>query len=259
MTSYPPPPKAAGDTGYPPPPSNGYDGYSNLSMDHTEDPLGKALIDDADQKLKKRVRIFKFLARSLTFILSIAITGNLAKVLGKYLATKGVLIGGRNAWAKDTKLWPTIMLLVIAVISAFINSIIMLAYCWRSVKHANRASMISTLFTSVIFVVHIVIWIVTAALYKYGKDTHGVSNDLWGWTCSSKAFKIQPQFQKVVDFDQYCSIQTNSFRLSVAQAVAEIFGLIVWFFVLRRISSKRKIKRIESEHIPVQNMSGQNF
>jgi hypothetical protein len=104
------------------------------------------------------------------------------------------------------------MLFTVSVISLILNLLIMASYFF-SVKFANIFSTTSTVFSSVTFLGHIVLWAVVAGLYRYGKDTHGKSNDLWGWTCSNGAAEIQEQFKDVVDFHHFCGIQVSKRRV----------------------------------------------
>jgi hypothetical protein len=128
----------------------------------------------------------------------------MAMSLHKFASTKNTIVGGRNPWARNTKLWPTIMLFSVAAVTLILNLVIVIAY-FRSFKAANRASTISAIFGVFVFGGHVLVWISAAALYRYGKDTNGISNDLWGWSCSRGAEKIQSQFQDVVNFDHLCS------------------------------------------------------
>ena len=52
---------------------------------------------------------------------------------------------------------------------------------------------------------HVAIWIGVSSAYRIGKD----GNDLWGWTCSPKAQKIQGEFRDVINFERFCSIQVS--------------------------------------------------
>ena len=129
----------------------------------------------------------------------------MAVTLHKYLSTRDIVIDGRTAWAHDTKTWPTLMLLVVAALSAAVNLAVLFAYM-RDVAAANKTETLSTI---VVWGGHITVWGTTAALYRYGKDTNGVSNDLWGWTCSQSAATIQAPFNNVVHFPTFCHVQVS--------------------------------------------------
>ncbi|KAI9813683.1 MAG: hypothetical protein M1832_006111 [Thelocarpon impressellum] len=204
-----------------------------------------------DRKLKRYIRVMRVVSRFFAFGLSLALTATMALTLHKYYSTRGTIIGGRNAWAANTKLWPTTMLLVIAVVSLTINLTILGSY-WHSVKAANRAAIVSTVFTVTVLVTHLVIWIVTVALYRYGKDTNGKSNDLWGWSCGAPG-KIQQQFSDVVDFKQYCNLQSGSWYMSMLEAAVEILTVLTYLLVYRRLKVKKAIRKSQAP-IPVQNL-----
>ncbi|KAI9847302.1 MAG: hypothetical protein M1837_002889 [Sclerophora amabilis] len=180
--------------------------YNEVPHEAVEEQTGQGAVKDS--KLKRNIRILRVVFRVLNAIVALAITGIMAAVLGKFLATRDVIIDGRNAWAKDTKLWPSIMLFAIAGVSLILNVAILLSYK-RSVKAANKAAMISAVFTGLEWTAEVVVWCLAASLYRYGKDTDGKSNDLWGWACSQGAAKIQEKFDDVVQFKPYCDVQVR--------------------------------------------------
>ncbi|MCJ1225297.1 hypothetical protein MMC12_001946 [Toensbergia leucococca] len=128
----------------------------------------------------------------------------MALTLHKYLSTRDIIVSGRNAWAKDTSTWPTIVLLSASSFT-FLFSIVTLAAYLISVRAANTANNVCTLGGLIELVAHMVAWISTAALYRFGKNVH----DLWGWSCSEKAQNIQGEFRDVVDFSRFCTIQVG--------------------------------------------------
>jgi hypothetical protein len=122
--------------------------------------------------------------------------------LHKYLSTRHIIIGGRNAWAKQTTTWPTILLLSTSSITLLINLAVVIAYL-KSIRAANRTHDLASWIAGAVFVAHVAMWIATSMLYRTGKTGH----DLWGWSCDPKAKKIQPQFAHVVNFERYCNLQ----------------------------------------------------
>lgn len=56
----------------------------------------------------------------------------------------------------------------------------------------------------------IAVWIVSVAIYRYGKepDELGKFTDLWGWTCSPAARAIQDEVPNV-EFGRYCTVQVS--------------------------------------------------
>jgi hypothetical protein len=114
----------------------------------------------------------------------------------------------RTAWAIDSKVWPTYMYLAIATISVIMNASVLGAYL-KSVKAANKVESVQTWIDRVIMAFNVGIWVVSVAIYRYEKDTGGVSNDLWGWTCSSTAQSLQQTFKTEVPFNTYCTAQAS--------------------------------------------------
>lgn len=132
----------------------------------------------------------------------------------KFFATKDVVRGvngqSRTAWAHDTITWYTYMYFAIATISLVLNSAIMIAYM-RGIRHANRAASVASIWSTAVLIGHITVWAVSSALYRYGKEPKdGKFRDLWGWTCSPAAQKIQEIFKDQINFDQYCNVQVSS-------------------------------------------------
>ena len=112
-------------------------------------------------------------------------------------------MGGRNAWAKDTTIWPTILLLSTSSATVLVSLLILASYL-LSVKHANKTEKtVGTAGFVIEMGAHVAVWVATAVAYRLGQT----GNDLWGWTCSDKADQIQDQFQAVIDFNNFCNVQ----------------------------------------------------
>lgn len=145
------------------------------------------------------------MARILTFLLSIYPLVSQATTLHKFLSTRDIIIGGRNAWAKETTIWPTILLLSTSGATLLVSILILASY-FRGVTYANKTD--KTIGTAGFVIetgAHIAVWVSTAAAYRVGKT----GNDLWGWTCSSKADGIQHQFQAIINFNDFCNVQVK--------------------------------------------------
>ena len=132
-------------------------------------------------------------------------------MLAKFITTKDEIRGGRGPWAKQTSLWPAIMLLSVSAISVLMGSLILTAYA-HSIRTANNVALFQTWFVSLVEGAHIVTWIVVAVLYRTGKT----GKDLWGWACSPGAQKIQVNFEGIVNFNSVCSrgVCTHGRRIS---------------------------------------------
>lgn len=161
------------------------------------------------QTLKRYLRIGKIVTKVITLLFSTIMFAIMLFMVIKYSTTKSDFRGGRTAWPKQPKLWPTFMLLVGAGLTLLLSLITLLSYCC-AFERARR----SWKLTVVKYVIHIGAWIVISTLYRYEKSAHGVNNDLWGWSCSTEAAALQSEFNGVVDFSSLCSVQVS--RLSVA-------------------------------------------
>src|SRR6266536_1582142 len=153
------------------------------------------------QVMKARIRRLRAVLRITTLLLAIYMTVSMIITLNKYLSSRHVIRGGRNAWAKQSTTWPTIPLLATSSITLQINAAVVVAYL-KSIRAANRTHDYASWIGGGVFVAHMGMWIATAVLYRTGKTGH----DLWGWSCDPKAKKIQPQFSDVVKFERYCNL-----------------------------------------------------
>ncbi|MCJ1245192.1 hypothetical protein MMC30_002393 [Trapelia coarctata] len=195
-----------------------------------------------DNRLKRNIRIFKFLARILTFLLAIYTTYSQATTLNKFLNTRNIIINNRNAWAKQTVIWPTIVLLSTSALTLIISLAILIAYFFDT-RHANKThNTIGTAGTVAEMASHVAVWVGSAIAYKTGNT----GSDLWGWTCSDGADGIQEAFRAVINFDDFCKVQTYAWFVSIAQAALAILTITVYLLAYRRIKHKEKMERHSS-------------
>ncbi|MCJ1286011.1 hypothetical protein MMC26_005353 [Xylographa opegraphella] len=192
-----------------------------------------------DYRLKRQIRIWKLVTRIFTFLLAIYPLYSQAITLHKFLSTKDIAIDGRNAWAKETTIWPTILLLSTSSATMLVSLLILASYL-LGVRHANKTEKtIGTAGFVIEMGAHIAVWVATAAAYRLGKT----GNDLWGWSCSDAADQIQDQFQAVIDFNNFCNLQSYAWILSIAQAVALILTGAVYYLAWRRLKHKEMMKK----------------
>ncbi|KAI9677856.1 MAG: hypothetical protein M1829_002353 [Trizodia sp. TS-e1964] len=184
-------------------------GYNEVPTQFTEDRMEQ--MRRQDELLKRRIRMMRAFSRVASAILAAAILGIMARTLQQYYTSRNVSIDGQTPWAKDTKLWPTLMLFIIAVVTFVLNAFILLAYCC-SVAAANRTSSWATVVTILLSVGHIVVWVVVAVVYRLSREdgVTGPARDLWGWACSDAADELQEKFQDIVNFD---TIFVEGYRL----------------------------------------------
>jgi len=190
-----------------------------------------------DVKLKTSIRILRFISRLAATAIAIVTASQEAVTFSTYLKTRNTQRDGRGPWAKETSLWPTIMLLAISAITAILGLLIVIAYL-ISIKTANAISSVQFGASMIIELAHIVIWVIVAILYRVGKT----GKDLWGWACSPLAENIQPDFENVVHFDAVCSRGSSSWHLALASAGVQMLGGIIWYLVFRRLKVQKKMK-----------------
>lgn len=180
----------------------------------------------SSQKYKKSIRSLRFITRLLSLILNALMIGVLSWALYKYYTTKSHPISPTNPallWVTPATLWPTFVLLGIALITFFMNGFTLIAYCC-GVGAANKVNTCSTVVSYIFLGVHVVLWGIAAGAFKMG----GNGSDLWGYSCSDAADKIAQEVKSYVDFGKLCSSQVGcSLILWEIITDAEIDGSMV--------------------------------
>ncbi|KAF2623384.1 hypothetical protein BU25DRAFT_350224, partial [Macroventuria anomochaeta] len=204
--------------------------------------------------LKARIRRFRVVSRTLSFLISIGVLAPITMTLTKFLRTQNVYrdvvqadgtTKSRTAWAHDSKVWPTYSYFAVAAISTILNFATIFSYKF-GVSRANSVSYITSLFSWGIMLGNLVVWAVAAGVYRDEKDKHGKSNDLWGWTCSPAAQAIQRDFAGELDFNAYCNVQSASWFVGLAQVGASLLTVVIYVLVFKRKGSKRKVQRLST-------------
>ncbi|KAK5173119.1 uncharacterized protein LTR77_003241 [Saxophila tyrrhenica] len=203
-------------------------------------------LDLQDAKLKHRIRLLRIVSRALATVLSAATVAPLAITLVKFFQTKDTYMTvdgeSRTAWASGTIAWYTYMYFGISLVSFLLNAGIMISYI-RGVKQANATAKYAGYWSALILGAHVVVWAISVAVYRYGKEpVEGKFVDLWGWTCSEAANEIQEQVTDI-DFQQYCSIQTTSFFTGIANTVAGLLSAVIYLFAIMRMRSKKRAQQ----------------
>ena len=154
--------------------------------------------------------------------------------------------------------------LTFSVISFVLNIVILLAY-FKGIQRANKVAQIAAIWSGIILGIHIVFMGIGVAVYGGGADSKGadgVNRDLWGWTCSSDAQKLQPYMKDMV-FKEWCDVQvsipkhhppspyehlinqigrqTMAFYIGIANASAASLTLTIYGFAIARKRSKKKV------------------
>jgi len=215
------------------------------------------LLRQDDDRLKRRIRILRLVLRIITFIITILVFIPITMTLYKFLTTKDekrfvVVSDGtrleRGPWSLHTKAWPTYMYFAIALVSLIFNGAVVIAYA-RSIRAANKVDTIASSWSWAVLAGHVIMWTVGIILYKKEKKI----NDLWGWSCSKAAAKIQEEFLDEVNFSQYCSVQAYSWYAGLIQVGAAILSAFILFLVYRRYDTRKTIKKRETLMSDYQN------
>ncbi|KAE8450128.1 hypothetical protein EG329_006909 [Mollisiaceae sp. DMI_Dod_QoI] len=210
----------------PPPAENHAPGY------HVRQQIEEEELTRSSHALKSKIRRLRFVARFTAFALAIPTLILETFTLSDFYSTHNTIRDGRGPWARETSLWPSIMLVAASGITVLLGLLILAAYTWGSVRSANQVNTVQSTITIVVELVHIGLWIAVSVAYREGKT----GKDLWGWACSGAADNIQKNFDGVVDFNKVCNRGTANWALSIANAGFTIFNLSIWYWVLKRRS-----------------------
>ena len=197
----------------------------NARPPHSTDPATKPLVQPSEaavpqplkiqtpntrlrqrkyQTRKRYLRIGQQATNSISILFSAVIFAIMTYTVITFETTKDEFRGGRTAWPKQSKTWPMFMLLVCAGLTLLLSIITLFSYCC-AFKKAQK----SWKLTVVKYAIHIGAWVVVSVLYRYERNTHGIPDDIWGWSCSAKAATLQTQFNGVVTFSTLCSAQVR--------------------------------------------------
>jgi hypothetical protein len=117
----------------------------------------------------------------------------------------------RTPWPVGVETVYNNIYLTFSVITFMLDIVIMLAY-FKGIQRANKVAQIAAIWSSVILGIHIVFMVIAIAVYGSGADSKGadgMNRDLWGWTCSSDAQKLQP-YMKDMEYKKWCHVQVSN-------------------------------------------------
>lgn len=191
--------------------ANSYDPVPPSNTTKQDPSFSQAALEDFH--LKRSIRILKLVSRLLATILSATTLAPLLQTLIKFLRTKDIYftVEGqtRTAWAHDTIAWYTYMYAAVSAVSLLLNLVVLGAYLRGGFRGGNKAAVYESGWTWFIFGVNVVVWAVSAGIYRYGKEpVDGKFRNLWGWTCSTSAQEFQDVLTSV-DFEKYCGVQVS--------------------------------------------------
>jgi len=196
---------------------------------------------ERDIRIKTRVRLAKVLLRGINFSCSLIIVSMLAATFTIFNATK--LIPPRTSlspWAPQQKIWPQVVLLVIAGISLFASIIVIYAYWKGGHRRAEKAAVYYTTFACAFFVISIVMWGIGAGILQ-GSRNNSDGQDMWGWSCKDNTRK--KLFENEVSYDLICRMQNWSLLCCIIEVVVETITIAIYAVVFYRFYSKRKLRQ----------------
>ncbi|KAF8846796.1 hypothetical protein BDZ45DRAFT_608416, partial [Acephala macrosclerotiorum] len=190
------------------------------------------------------IRVLRFLTRFISLILNALVITALTYALYTYFTTRSRPISASNpasAWVNPANLWPTFLLLGIAVVTFFMNLITLIAYCC-SVRAANTVNTCTTVVSYIFLGVHVVLWGVAVGAFKMASN----GKDLWGYSCSSQADRIAGEVKSYVDFGKLCQRQTGAWYISIIEVIIYLLTFIITILMLCRSASKKKLKNVRN-------------
>ncbi|KAF9692283.1 hypothetical protein EKO04_009512 [Ascochyta lentis] len=194
-----------------------------------------------DIKVKVRVRIAKIFLRGINFACSLIVLSMIATALAIFHATKS--LPKRNnlpPWADNTKTWPQILLLTIAVISLVMSITVMIAYCRGGHNRAEKVAAYYTIFAVGFFIFSIIMWAVGAAVFNQSKAQNS-NKDMWGWSCVDN--KRRHLFEDDIAYGLVCRLQNWALVCCIIEVVIEVLCIIIYGIVFYRFWSKRKLRK----------------
>jgi hypothetical protein len=192
----------------PPPPANSY------AFDPTE-------------RDNRRIRILRAVQHTLTSVLSITIAVLQGLTYAKYQRTKDV----PNAWPTHPTLFPTLLLMIVAIMALAFDISSLIAYFMPGKRIAERAFRLTVKIHYWITAVKSMSYAIAAAVCRTGFSV-GNQKDLWGWSCSAQG----KDMSSVNDAMFNCAGNTAAWVLSILNIAIEVLGVLVTFCVTKRDS-----------------------
>lgn len=161
----------------------------------------------AIQKIKTRVRLAKVLLRGVSFSCSLIVLALVASTFSIFNATRG--LAQKNSftpWAPNTPVWPQILVLCIAAVSLLFSIGVLYGYCRGGHKRAEKVAVYYTVFSVMVFIVTLVMWVVGAAVLQNSRNSSS-NKDIWGWACNPGTRR--DIYQDQVDYELICRMQVS--------------------------------------------------
>ncbi|OAA73995.1 hypothetical protein ISF_00896 [Cordyceps fumosorosea ARSEF 2679] len=194
-----------------------------------------------DLKIKTRVRLAKFALRGVNFSCSLIILAMISSSFAIFNSTKQLPTQSKMpSWAQNTKTWPQKLVLAMSCVSLGACVLVFLAYCRGGHRRAERIGTYYTMFAIGWFLVSLVLWVVTAALFQNSKNNSG-NKDMWGWSCVDN--QRAHVFHDKVDYALVCRLQNWSLICMIIEIVVEVICITLYSVVFYRYYTKRRLTK----------------
>ncbi|EGX96750.1 hypothetical protein CCM_01408 [Cordyceps militaris CM01] len=205
----------------------------------------RELSTDAEQardlKIKTRVRLAKFALRGVNFSCSLIILAMISSSFAIFNSTKHLPSQSKMpSWAQNTKSWPQKLVLGMSCVSLGACVFVFIAYCRGGHRRAEKVGTYYTMFAIGWFIISLVLWVVTAALFQNSKNNSG-NKDMWGWSCVDN--QRAHVFHDKVDYALVCRLQNWSLICMVIEIVVEVICITLYSVVFYRYYTKRRLTK----------------
>ena len=158
----------------------------------------------------------------------------------KALPTRFVGTKPLTPWAKDQKIWPQLVVLVISCLSLAIAIVALWRYRRGPNRRARRADWTYNFFAMGSWLFSLAMWLLGASVLQHARNSSG-NQDFWGWSClqntRSKIYSDQIKYSLV------CRLQSWSLVCCIIEVVVEAITLGVYGVIAYRFWSKRRLTK----------------
>ncbi|KAL9944501.1 hypothetical protein ACHAQF_006601 [Verticillium nonalfalfae] len=208
-------------------------------LDKRESHTSKA--QRRDLRIKTRVRMAKFALRGVSFSCALIIISMLSASFSIFNATRSLPAqSGLPAWSEKSKIWPQILILVVAGISLLGCIIVFAAYCRGGHKRAEKVATYYTMFAIGWFIVSMIMWVISAGIFQHQRSS-SAGRDMWGWSC--KENRRAELYQDKVDYALVCRLNNWVLICIIIEVVIEIIAISLYSIVFYRYYTKRRLTK----------------
>ncbi|RDW61339.1 hypothetical protein BP5796_11231 [Coleophoma crateriformis] len=201
-----------------------------------------------DERYRRSIRILQFVSRVLSFILALILGLILAYTLASYYITKDRAMPPAHTpiWPMPTVVWPTYFLFVLAVITAFIDLIMLCVSC--CCLDARLGGVFSHTMLSIKFAA----WLVGMAIFAIMKR----GDSIWGYACNTD---LEAEVRTYMKFDRFCTVQSAAWGISVLEAAVALLTLCLYFFLAKKLSNRTRMGKTPKGAVNVEMGSPYKF